>query len=303
MTCRCAVVQHNQAVPLVEAFSQLRLGCVPLKQLLAPDDVWRAIAADAASPNTALHRSYLLLAFERGHLATITQPVHRFLCEDAGLRPSLMDQYRRDLREHWLLEQDEVRRHERFRRFLGKVVEIQVAAWLADRGWNVTGLEALGAKSDILGESPDGAEYGIEVKYIGQSTEDFQDVVKALAGLPAGGGKSLYGAINYLLFRAYEAARGLRERTGAKLAIIVVDAQSWYSFDYPLKYSWLDWQAPAFLPTEETDWNRFHKGLREGDPGIDQDVATLVKELQQVWVVRLNGGYEYSLEYEYRPAG
>lgn len=302
-TCQCELVDRDQTTAALDAFEEVRRACVALRHVLAPDNVWPSIAEDAASPNAALHRSYLLLAFERGHLAKVTWPVHRFLCDESGVRAEVVNQYRSDLREHWLLETDELRRHERFRRFFGKVVELQIAAWLANKGWSISGLEALGARSDIEARSPDGAAYDIEVKYIGQTTDDFGDVIEALHGATPVSSKPLYGAINYVLYRAYEAARNLRQKSGVRLAIIVIDALSWYSFDAPLKHAWLNWQEPAFLATDEGDWNQFLSKLRTANPAIDSEVGALVRELNAVWVVRLNGEYEYSLQHQFNPVG
>lgn len=287
----------------VEAFGLVRRQCPALKELLAPDDVWPAIVADAAAPNSACHRSYLLLAYERGCLPRITAPVHRFLFDGPRLHSKVTKQYRRDLEERWLVEIDEVARHERFRRFLGRIVELQIADWLADRSWNVTGLEALGATCDVQGSSPEHRSYSIEVKYIGQGTDDFRDVVDVLTGGPGTGSKSLYGALNYLLFRVYEAALALRRCTGPKMAVVVIDAQAWHVFDLPLENHWLNWETPSFLPTGEEDWNEFLQRQRDCYPAIDSELANVVGELERVWLVRLNSGYQYSLEYEYRLSG
>ena len=304
MDCACFTAKYDDSIPLVQAFGDVRENCLALSDLLAPDDAWPLIAADASGPpNRALHRSFLLLAFQRGCLAKITGPVHRFLFEGRSLRAELTDQYRRDLPETWLSETEEVERHERFRRFLGKIVELQVAEWLTLNDWVVSGLAALGAESDIEGSSPGQRPYSVEVKYIGQQTADFQQVVNAIAGQTAVGSMSLYGAINYLLFRVYEAARGLRRQTRSKLVVIVVDAQAWHVFNLPLQHNWLDWKNPAFLPTTEGDWNQFIQEKRRRYPNIDTEIPELVQQLEGVWIVLLKGGYEYSLEYEYRVAG
>lgn len=304
MTCTCAATHFDTTKPLVEALGNVRERCLALKELLAPDDVWPVIVADAANPNSACHRSYLLLAYERGCLFRITGPVHSFLFESSRLHSKLTEQYRRDLQERWLLETDAVARHERFRRFLGKIVELQIADWLAGRDWKVTGLEALGAPCDVEGSSPEQQPYSIEVKYIGQRTDDFRDVVDALAGRPGGGGsRSPYGAVNYLLFRVYEAALSLCHCTGSKIAAVVIDAQAWYGLDLPLKDRWLNWKMPSFLPTEEEDWNEFLRKQRDCHPAIDSELQNVVRKLERVWIMKLNSGYEYSLEHEYRLAG
>jgi hypothetical protein len=66
------------------------------------------------------------------------------------------------------------------------------------------GLEALGDRADIVAERDfRGVWYG-DVKYIGQDTGDFIEIVDALArdGV-AVGTRPLFGAANYLLFRIF----------------------------------------------------------------------------------------------------
>jgi hypothetical protein len=305
MSCCCLTARYGAETPLVSAFRSIRRQCCALTKLLAPDAAWSVIAADASGePNEGFHRSYLLLAYKRGCLGKVTGPVHRFLFDGQDLHPNLTVQYRRDLQETWLSEKLAVDRHERFRRFLGKVVELQVAEWLTGAGWTLTGLEALGAKADIEALSKEQRAYSIDVKYIGQQTDDFCKVVEALnTGQPACSFRSLYGAINYVLFKVYEAARSLQHSSTSKRAIIVVDAQSWGALDVTLKHGWLNWEAPAFLRTEEEDWNMFLEKLRASQPTIDKDLADVVRTLERVWIMRLGNEYEYSLEYEYQLAG
>jgi len=83
----------------------------------------------------------------------------------------------------------------------------------------------------------------------------------------------------------------------------VIDALAWDAFDLPLKGCWLNWDAPSFLRTTETDWNKFLQKQREAHPAIESELPDVLRELESVWVLRLNRGYEYSLEYEYRLAG
>ncbi len=303
VTCLCAAPRSDTAEPDVETLATVREHCPVLRKLLAPNDIWPAIVADASAPNDASHRSYLLLAYERGCLARITGPVHKLLFDGSALRSSLTKQYRRDLSEHWLLATDKVARHERFRRFLGKLVELQVANWLVDRGWRIMELEALGSEYDVVGFSPEQILHSFEVKYIGQTTDDFLSICGALAGGSAALWTSVYGSVNYLVFRVYEAAKKLRRSSGLKSVVVVIDAQAWCAFDRQLKERWLNWDAPSFLQTTETDWNQFLEQQREAYPAIDSELSDVFRELKSVWVLRLNSGYEYSLEYEYRPAG
>jgi hypothetical protein len=152
--------------------------------------------------------------------------VHRFLLEGNQPRANLVAQYRQDLQKHWLSAGNEAQRHERARRFFGKVVELQLASWLVDEGWTVSALEALGGPADIVAESPAHDSCSFEVKYIGWQTDAFLRVVDALAGADDGGAIPVLGGVpldfltaaNYLLFRMYEAARRLRHCSGTRIA-------------------------------------------------------------------------------------
>jgi len=305
MSCSCSQARLSDGQPLVEAFDQVRTGCPALNLLLAPDEVWQTVVADASGPlDKAHHCSCLLLAYDRGFLERITSPVHRFLLDGGTLRANLTRQYRRDLQERWLSESDELSRHGKFKMFFGKLVELQIADWLAGKGWPVIGLEALGHDCDIGAQSPEGVPHSIEVKYVGQGIDNFRLVVDALGGGPGTGSLPLYGAINYVLFRTYEAAVGLRRHANPKLAVIVIDAQTWPTLDVPLGNRWLDWDRPAFLQTEEQDWNRFLNEQRVTRyPNIGSELADLVHTLDSVWIVRLDTSYRYSLKYEQRLAG
>src|SRR5262249_46296922 len=146
--------------------ADVRERCPALKQLLAPDEVWELIVANSTEPlDDALHCSCLAKAYHHGNLGRLTGPIHQFLLTGPDVDARLTKQYRQDLRERWLAETSERSRHEEFRRFLGKIVELQVASWLADHQWNVTGLEALGERVDIAASSPENIPHAIEVKY------------------------------------------------------------------------------------------------------------------------------------------
>jgi hypothetical protein len=214
------------------------------------------------------------------------------------VRPDLTNQYRQDLPERWF-KGDELERHQRFRRLYGKIVELQVAQWLNDRGWTVTDLEALGHSCDIAAHSPEKSSFSIEVKYLGQRDDDFRLVLDSMRGVRSGGWFGPYGAINYLLFRAYEVAVSLRAEPHRKMAILVVDGQTWPFIEVPLVNEWIDWAQPAFLRTDEEDWNRFLDSQRRSRyPAIDSDLPELVKSLSLLWIAMLGNRFSYTIERE-----
>jgi hypothetical protein len=300
-TAECACLKageygHEEVAP---ALAALRNECAALRVVLVPDDSWSAIVADAKSPNAAAHRSYLLLALRRRCLDRVTRPVHRFLMRGQEVRADLTNQYRQDLRERWLFKGDEMERHRRFRQFFGKIVELQVVQWLTDLDWIVTNLEALGHSCDIAADSPDGVSFSIEVKYLGQMDDDFRLVLESMRGTQKAGWFGPYGAINYVLFRAYEVAVSLRAERGRKMAILVIDAQTWPFVEVALSNAWLDWKQPKFIQTEEQDWNQFLESKRRSTyPVIDSELTELVKSLDRVWIAMLGNRYSYTLEHE-----
>jgi len=254
------------------------------------------------SPDQAHHASYLLLAFERDCLARFTAPVHRFLLQGSELDPKLTNQYRQDLRERWLSEGTEEERHERFRQFFGKMAELQLASWIADSGWSITGLEALAGGADIVAVSSGGHLYSFEVKYIGRDNTQFRDELAALTVGDGGGAISPYAAANYLLFRVYEAARRLRNCANTRVAAIVVDALTWHRFRTPLLDGWIAWKAPTFLQAPP-EWNDFLETQRPRYPNVDNELAAMVSSLSEVWVLTLTEGYEFVLEQKWQFAG
>jgi hypothetical protein len=295
MTCRCAEA-YTGGGERVKLFGDVRLSCPALRHVLLPDDAWPLVVAAERAPDAAVHASYLLLAFERGCLAKITAPVHRFLLHGDQPDPRLTAQYRQDLQERWLVEPDEVQRHDRFRQFFGKIVELQLAHWIADRDFRITALEALGGKADIVAESPIRGACSFEVKYIGQETNDFREVVRALAGEPSAGAISPYSAANYLLFRVYEAARRLQGCEGTPVVAVVIDALSWHRFQLPLRDGWIQWNAPVFLQAPD-EWSQFLLAQRRRYPELDTELAAVISSVS-LWVLRATDDYDYVLEHE-----
>jgi Holliday junction resolvase-like predicted endonuclease len=255
-----------------------------------------------SSPDQAYHASYILLAFEQGCLARLTAPVHRFLLQGSELDQKLTSQYRQDLRERWLLEETEQERHERFRQFFGKMAELQLATWIADSGWSITALEALGGEADIVAVSPGGHLCSFEVKYIGRDNTQFGNELAALTVGDGGGAISRHAAANYLLFRVYEAARRLRDCANIRVAAIVVDALTWHRFRRPLRDGLIAWEAPAFLQAPP-EWNDFLATQRPRYPNVDNELAAMVSSLNELWVLTLTEGYEFVLEQNWQFAG
>lgn len=288
--------------PVFDGFAVVRQNCPALREILLPAEPWELVSGQMSAPaDNAQHQSYLLLAYERGVLAKITAPVHRFLLDGSSPHPNLTSQYRHDLQERWLVEVDPVSRHERFRQFFGKIVELQLVRAITNWRWTVTDLEALGAHADVVALSPEDALSSFEVKYIGQETGHFQTVLRALAGQPAVGKGSPYGAINYLLLRVYEAALRLRELSPPRIAVVVIDALAWHAFEAQLEERWVRWYQPAFLAADG-EWARFLQSQCARYPNVDADLSNAVRTLDRIWVLRMDSQYDCVLEYDEQPS-
>ncbi len=124
--------------------------------------------------------------------------------------------------------------------FYGHLVELQFAAWLEEQGYTISGLEATDEKShDIEAVYPAGVSGAFEVKFIGSQDADFEMQLKSVAGKPSWDTVSPYQAINYLAFRAYEAAKQLQENGTHRTAVLVADSLN-RRFEPQLKNAWIN---------------------------------------------------------------
>lgn len=295
LRCPCHQRFRGSTKDSVDAFNRVRAGCPALAQVFLPDSVWPAVHAQAkASPGLLGHRSHLLYAFERGELARVTAPIHLLLLSGDGFRPDISDQYRKDLRERWILKTTDQDRQKYFKMYFGKLVELQVAHWLTRRGWRVTNLEALGAPTDIQATWLFGQRHTFEVKYFGQGTDDFELILRSVkAGEPIADSLPVMAPPNYLLFRVYQAAKHLVAVPRPRIVILVIDEQTWANFHLPLRHNWINWTTPAFLG-DEPGWRKFmEETVRPQYPNIEADLAPALSELDAVWILRLRPGYVY----------
>lgn len=294
--CYTAHVQDDES--LIAALARVRSSCPALRDIYLPADIWAEYCAWHVTPDpVALHHSVLALALDRGYLARLTAPVHRFLVQANATAPGLRAQYTKDLKERWMLNPDPLRRHQLCRIYMGRITELQIAEWLEARGWTVSELEAFRKGPDITATHPEKGETDFEVKMVGTEDGDFQAIVQSLAGQPAGRDLSPYSAVNYLLFRAYEAAAQLRQSGRRRIAIVAVN--SWARFQRQINNNWIDWKAPRFMTHDKESVAYIHNH-RERYPGIDitDGLANTLAEIDLLWLLRRANGYDYYLERE-----
>jgi hypothetical protein len=299
--CTCLTAPPPNGERLLLALESIRKTCPALQSVFLPDDVWTDWKAwHTQLDPVAAHCSMLLLALERGHLARLTYPVHRYLLEDKRVKPSVRLQYLHDLRERWMFYPDPLERHRKSRIFTGRVTELHIAEWLEEHGWVLTGLEALRVGPDIEATNDSCGATAFEVKSIGTEDGDFEMVLRSLAGQRAGGVVSPYAAINYLLFRVYEAAKQLAQCDGVRVAIIVIHNGNWWRFKVQWEQHWINWTSPSFFKHDAASV-QFIETQGKRYPGLNTELSAVVGGLESVWILKRSSGYTYHLEDEVKP--
>lgn len=295
--CICMNPPNGRGGTPIERLSVIRSGCTALHGVFLPDQVWSEFEAWHRHPDTVgLHRSVLLLALQRGHLDRVTSAVHRYLIEADAIRPDVRQQYLKDLQERWMFCTDPLERHRKSRIFRGRLAELQCAEWLQSRTWVIDALEALREGSDIEATAPDGVVSAFEVKFIGTQDEDFEMILRSV-GHPAATSVSPYAAINYLLFRVYEAAKQLALVNRYRIAVVIVEDLTWWRFDVQLEEAWIDWSAPRFIG-QDPDWEVFLTEQLHQYPELMSEMPSVLAQIGKIWIIRQSHGFQYHLEHE-----
>lgn len=284
--CPCQTAVICEQMPIIQQLSDIRESCSALKEILIPDEIWKDYKLKVQEEyDRASHQYIILLAYKRGYLNNITYPIHKYLLDGNIVKDDLKNNYKSDLRERWMLGQDEQRRHVLCKRYQGKLTELRCAAWLQEQGWKIHLLEALCGENDIEATSPEDIYFAVEVKFIGFEDEKFLSSMREKGG-------SFDPAIDadYLLYIAYTAAKQLEKSNKTRLGIIVSSIQDWPFKDIALKNGYIDWGAPKFHDSNRPFINR------EEYPEIDNDLAEVLSRFNELWILREDSNYQYIKE-------
>lgn len=183
----------------------------------------------------------------------------------------------------------------------GKVTELQFAEWLERRGWEILALEALREGPDVEAVTTSVRPTALEIKSFGTEDGDFEMILRSLAGDPAGGVVSPYSAVNYLIFRIYEAAKQSAGFNGRRVAAIVIASGDWWRFKMQLENGWVDWSNATFYE-QDTNWETFIRTQLPRYPSVKTEVSAMIRELDAIWIQRASG-YEYHLSVETKGHG
>jgi hypothetical protein len=292
--CRQSHVSVSDST-LLETFEAVREKCPAIRELFVPDSIWPKFRAWHLRPDDqAYHVSILMLALQRGHLWNVTSPAHRYLFTSGGLSHRIRKQYVNDLSEQWMTKSDPMERHHKFKMFFGRFTELQCAQWLEEQGWTISNLEAFRQGSDIEAHTDNGNTTAFEVKFLGQSDLGFDSVARGLKGETGGAICSPYTGINYVLLRAYEAAKQLQRFDNvARIALIVIDEMAWFTLKRPLEDGWINWKNPVFNPNDP-----FIDKQREKNQKLDIELGPTLRTIDAVWILKGASGHRYEREYE-----
>lgn len=194
-------------------------------------------------------------------------------------------------------------RHSHWRIFQGLLSELLFAACLEDRSHMIVGLGAWRDTCDIETVSPDGLGYAFELKFIGQQDADFEAMIQSIGGQGNCHWVSPYGAVNYLVFRAYEAARQLLKTTKPhvqRIGVLIIDEVAWWRFEHQLTNGWVDWTQPRFIG-DDLAWKEFIEGQKTRYPCLPNDLPTTTGQVGSIWVVKQSSDFAFHLIYDISP--
>lgn len=296
--CICQQITSTAYEQRLAVLENVRNQCPALKLVLIPDKIWDQFKRfETGTRDEALHIPETVNALLDGRLHKLTRPIHKYVLDGDKLRGNLKKQYLNELQQNWMFEKETpLDRHELARMHRGRIVELQIANWFEEMGWSITGLEATGAETDIECVRPVELKSAVEVKYIGQRDKEFEQLVNAIQGRRqecSGGGND---ACNYVLFRAYEAAKQLEETEYRRIAVIVIDSLTYAFLKIPLKNGFINWERPSFLEASY-DWQKFlaEKKSEKRFSTIETDLAPTIKTLHELWLVVMGDDYVYHL--------
>ncbi len=194
-------------------------------KLLIPD--WPGFKEQCGINDKADHKPSLLLAWERGYLNNIVNPIEWLLTESENQKKTISKQYRNDLQEKWLENIGEIERHKKFKIFYGKLLELIYAKYLVDLGYSIVNLEAWDKNAPDIVICDNNNDYNIDVKYIGGNTDFFTKMLKSKNGVTT---SSIDISYDFLLFKIYESYIKLGNRNKLSNNICVCFLEPSFNF-------------------------------------------------------------------------
>lgn len=242
--------------PEIDGFLIARSGCQVLREVLVPESQLASfVEFHSQEQDIASHCSVPFLAYKNNELDAFCAPLHDLIFTRRCGAASLTHQYRTSLVEKWYEGPYPHSRFNRFRRYVGQLMEFHVACFLETAfGWQVHQMEAFSGEPcpDVVLQSDEvGTRIAASVKTLCRD-EDIFDLSLSPAPVRRRGSvfMSPYAPFNYLLFRICEAAWGLSNQSSYK-RLVVINLMEMLRFNGRLGADWLDFDNLRFIYPDE----------------------------------------------------
>lgn len=279
----------------ITRFKYIRDHCPILREIIFPDNIWPGIIQTILDmPDEVSHRPVTFLAVKRGYIANITIPLHALVFGGDASHLKITRQYLKDLQETWILKTDLKQRFEKHKIFQGRLQELTFAHMLSNLGFRLLNLEAWGGPFDIECEDPANGDFVIEVKFVGQSPEDFALMADAFKNKGVASARiSPHDPVNYSIVRLLECCEKLNKCHEKRIAVIVL--QDYSNFEIALKENWINWSHPEFIhPTQN-----FHHFLSSEKNArlIEKSSASRwpIGAVDEIWWVEASDSFELQI--------
>lgn len=291
--CACVVGKTGKGTVL-EELERVRHECPALGRILIPDDAWpkfeTRVKEALENPDTVGHNAVAYYALDRGTLGAMCSPIHRYLLDGDIPRPRV------DLgalQEEWLRKKTEIKKHQRSKSFMGKLVELLYIEHLESKGYRIVALDAVErGLSDAVVER-ERKRQSLEVKYLGQDDDTFEAIVESLKTGPTPQTGDLKGSINYVVFRIYEAAKQLQAtaKEGRHVAF-VIDDLTLHTVGLQLKNNWINWSDAKLYNDAGEKAKAFVDEKRKEYPDLDKELAAVIRELEWITFIKIVDGFK-----------
>ncbi len=306
-SCACQKVVAG-AERNYESFKAIRKDCCAIQRLLPGEEFKKLGSIKDLQP---LPVSFTYLAYQRGYLPTLTRLVHQLLVKRNG-------KIGKAVAETWLLKDSAEDKKKTYKKNYGKLVELICAAHLEAFGVEVREMEIWGNNSSDIKYCLASEVHYAEVKYIGQTDEDF---CALMASIGSDGSsvscESPSALLNYAMLRVAEAAAQLNKRKCAykKEVIIVYDQMSWSKIRIPIEELWMIPRGYRLVEDNSCGWNALltksqlsSKCLGESAmPGeaylecLNTKIRTEVAQLDQISIYSLTHEFQLVPRVKWKP--
>ncbi len=304
MKCACQNNTFNENENLIDSFGNLRAQCSALREVLVPESIWPDFKMAAKKELDEAEHHYIMLdAFMNGCIGKITSPIHRHILFKDTMNEKLTNQYKKDLIENWMLEDDYLERHRKARIYQGKLSEFLCLTVFEDHGWIIDNLEALGGAYDIEATSPDNKSFAIEVKYIGQDDKMFQEVVGICSSNNSSSNSyNIYDGYNFFLSKTFEAAKQLFISDKERIALLRISNMAWPFLKLFIKDDWIRNRPISFSDSSSSNWDNYLAKIMKQQKytNIINELDNVIGQLKELWVIQEENYFESSLNHVVR---